>query len=132
MVHDALSRHFGLFWRFGLVHHRLRRVWGLHRPLRHHRLHALLLLAVLRIVLGIVLVAALLAVAVLLLRLWLVAYLGGRVDDGVGSRLVLKVVLVVRTDGVDAQRVPRLASLLAVRALVDESGDMCLDMLLHS
>ena len=131
MVHDALSRHFGLFWRFGLVHHRLRRVWGLHRPLRHHRLHVLLL-AVLRIVLGIVLVAALLAVAVLLLRLRLVADLGGRVDDGVGSRLVLKVVLVVRTDGVDAQRVPRLASLLAVRALVDESGDMCLDMLLHS
>ena len=129
MVHDALSRHFGLFWRFRLVHHRLRRVWGLHRPLRHHRLHVLLL-AVLRIVLGIVLVAALLAVAVLLLRL--VADLGGRVDDGVGSRLVLKVVLVVRTDGVDAQRVPRLASLLTVRALVDESGDMCLDMLLHS
>ena len=74
--------------------------------------------------------AALLAVAVLLLRL--VADLGGRVDDGVGSRLVLKVVLVVRADGVDAQRVPRLASLLTVRALVDESGDMCLDMLLHS
>jgi len=127
MVHDALSRHFGLFWRFRLVHHRLRRVGGLHRPLRHHRLHALLLLAVLRIVLA---VAALLAVAVLLLRL--VADLGGRVDDGVGSRLVLKVVLVVRADGVDAQRVPRLASLLTVRALVDESGDMCLDMLLHS
>ena len=79
------------------------------------------------------LVVALLAVvAVLLLRLRLVADLGGRVDDGAGSRLVLKVVLVVRTDGVDAQSVPRLASLLAVRALVDESGDMCLNVLLHS
>ena len=131
MVHNALSRHFGLLWRFGLVHHRLWRVWSLHSSLCHHRLHALLL-AVMRIVLGIVLVAALLAVAVLLLRLRLVADLGGRVDDGVGSRLVLKVVLVMRTDGVDAQRVPRLASLLTVRALVDESGDMCLNVLLHS
>lgn len=104
MVHNALSRHFGLLWRFGLVHHRLWRVWSLHSSLCHHRLHALLL-AVMRIVLGIVLVAALLAallaVAVLLLWLWLVAYLGGRVD-GAGSRLVLKVVLVVGTDGVDA------------------------------
>ena len=136
MVHDALSRHFGLLWRFWLVHHRLQRVRSLNRSLRHHRLHALLLLllVVLRIVLvAAPVVAALLAVvAVLLLRLRLVADLGGRVDNGVGSRLVLKVVLVVRTDRVHAQSVPRLASLLAVRALVDESGDMCLNVLLHS
>ena len=47
-------------------------------------------------------VALLAVVAVLLLRLRLVADLGGRVDDRVGPGLVLKVVLVVRSDGVDA------------------------------
>ena len=137
MVHDALSRHFGLFWRFRLVHHRLRRVRSLNRSLRHNRLHALLLL--LLVVLRIVLVAAsvvaallLAVVAVLLLRLRLVTDLGRRVNNGVGSRLVFKVVLVVRSHRVHSQSVPRLASLFAVRALVDESGDMCLNVLLHS
>ena len=104
MVHDPLPRHFRLLRRFRLVHHWLRRVGSLHRSLCHHRLHALLLAALLLlllVVLRIVLVAALLqvallaVVAVLLLRLRLVADLGGRVDDRVGSRLVLKVVLVV-------------------------------------
>ena len=144
MVHDSLSRHFGLLWGFRLVHHRLRGFWSLHRPLRHHRLlllHALLLL----LLLGVALVAAWVAVlllaaalllavvaVVLLLRLWLVADLGSRVDHRVGSRLVLKVVFVVRSHRVDAQSVPSLASLLAVRALVDEPCDMCLNVLFHS
>ena len=151
MVHDSLPRHFRLFGRLWLVHHRLRGVVR-HNVLRflcNHRLllealwllAALLLLLLLLLLLAVfmavvaLLVAALLVVllagvAGLLLRL--VADLRRRVHHRVGTRLLLEVVPVVSAHRVHAQSVPSLASLLAVRTLVDEAGDVRLDVLLHS